>query len=378
MKAAASVTLLALLLSVVSSASAANSDESRRASNANGGATSVHNANGEQQQPPQRRRASDNSEELEDVVQEFAPPKLSFTSEDYFRDLVAADSSDNREPSWTVFQGSSSTDEQPASSSSLLTLVHNQPRAKHVVLTPDEQRAYLVEHAEVCLPGNNSEEATTSSSLLAQYDLLSASSSTSHLAHELWKYCSLYNEGGVYVDGESVMLVGLGDVLGWTPKNNNNANYAVLASSHSSGISPSLLKGASISTPVTYASSYAYDNLAVEGAAGVPGAGDDAATTAVNGGTTLGTNIITTPLLAISQKHNPIPLSMVEKIVNSSVRELQEDALLLPRALMGLIAADEEKAGKVASGESSSGKWNFFRQRCQGVEVAGGDSVDSR
>eukprot|EP00970_Alexandrium_tamarense_P013505 scaffold3448_cov201-Alexandrium_tamarense.AAC.7 len=69
---------------------------------------------------------------------------------------------------------------------------------------------------------------------------------------------------------------------------------------------------------------------------------------------------------------------MVEKIVNSSVRELQEDALLLPRALMGLIAADEEKAGKVASGESSSGKWNFFRQRCQGVEVAGGDSVDSR
>ena len=264
---------------------------------------------------------------------------------------------DNHEGSWTIFQGviPSSTarnddadSEQKAAiqrrSGPLLTLFPEDDNAsnrhaKHSVLTPAEQRSYLTTHGKECYPSSDNDDDL----LVERYDLFIASPTLINLATELWKYCALYAEGGIYVDAETAPLAALGDVLlNWKYKTDSTAvstNYVVMSDTQDAGVSPTLLNGDSISDSVTTASS-------------------------------LGTGrpIAISSLLAIASKQHSVPMKMIAKLMETSAEILEEDALLLPKTLMALIQDDEAKEGN---------KWGLLKQRCNGIEVAGGGSSSS-
>jgi len=191
---------------------------------------------------------------------------------------------------------------------------------------------------------------------LDRYDLFLNSPTLSNLATELWKYCTLYIEGGIYVDAETAPLVALGDVLHWdhpTSTSRSRKNYAVVASTHDAGVSPSLLPGNSdddgdSSTSIS-----------------------DAVTTASSLGT--GNPIAISSVIAIATKEHSVPYQMVNTLMETPVEILEEDALLLPKTLMELIQEDEQKE---VVGQSTS-EWGLLRQRCNGIEVAGGESKNN-
>ncbi|KAL7547150.1 hypothetical protein ACHAWF_010465 [Thalassiosira exigua] len=323
-------------------------------------------------------------------VPEFAPPKLSFVAP-----VVGGIELDaSAAAPWTIFQSvgsplaAASTDsassssertrrdkaaaerrsgplltlfpeggEDDDSSSLLLGLGGSSPpsssssaspgrRAKHSVLAPPEQRSYLQLHEPTCRAGANdaSSEAGGSSTikkgaLLDRYDAFARSPALSDFAAELWKYCALYVEGGVYVDADSAPLAATGDALGWDPSGDgggaNNANYVAVADGRDAGVSPSLLSsGGSVADPVPRASS--------------AGTGRRAATSS---------------LIAVSTKEHRVMAEMIATLIETPPKRLEEEALLLPRALMRAIEEDVARRG---------GKWGFLRQRCSGVEVAGG------
>lgn len=191
-------------------------------------------------------------------------------------------------------------------------------------------RSYLSKNGSAC-----------GDKLLDKFDTLTASPTTKQFAIELYKYCSLYNLGGVYLDDEAKFLVEMEDVLKWGSKGHDadrdsgaDFNYAVLSDSKNSGVEY-IWEIQDIALPVTKSSSFE----SIEETAGQP--------------------IVTTPLLAIAKPQNRVPKKMLQLIMQTSVEALEENALLLPKALLGYINDDE--------------KWKFFRQRCHGVEVAGGE-----
>jgi hypothetical protein len=53
---------------------------------------------------------------------------------------------------------------------------------------------------------------------------------------------------------------------------------------------------------------------------------------------------------------------MIHILLSTSVKQLEEEALLLPKALMQFIMDEERRKD-----------WTFFTQRCHGVVVAGGE-----
>ncbi|KAL7532601.1 hypothetical protein ACHAXR_008521 [Thalassiosira sp. AJA248-18] len=285
-------------------------------------------------------------------IQEFIPPKLSFTAADYFASLESDNvvnsvqqHSDNNNDGhyddevvpWTIFQGAPTAQQQAAiqrRSGPLLTLFPdtnavNNKHAKHAVLIPAEQRLYLATHAKDC----------HSDSILERYDLFVESPTLANLATELWKYCALYTEGGIYVDAETAPLAALGDVLNWDTTLGSSSireNYVVVADTQESGVSPLLLNDDStISDSVTTASSL--------------GTGKPVAISSV---------------LAIATKQHSVPAKMMAILMDTSIEKLEEDALLLPTMLMGLIQEDEMK--------EDGRKWGLFKQRCNGIDVAGG------
>lgn len=323
----------------------------------------------------------------DEIQQEFQPPKLSFTFSSTGEILVgsidanavgnddAAAAAASASPSpWTVFQGVINDDEASAEaeaqsirrrSGPLLALFPDAPaasnavlsatahRANHVVATPPSQRDFLAAHGRDCYDGGDSPAD--------RYDLLARSPGTAGLAQELWKYCALYVEGGVYVDGETAPLLALGDVLSWSSGGKNggdgeagNKNYAVLADDEHAGVSPSLLEESSsddgrlkfsFNHPAYYNGNY--HNSRGQG-------GDDVMMTK---------SVATGALLAIATKHHYVPKKMMQLLMTKSVEELKTNALVLHRALKEFIRED------MASGN----QWGFFRQRCQGIEVAGGE-----
>lgn len=282
----------------------------------------------------------------EDVVQEFLPPKMSFSAKDYF----AAKSADAGEPLLLLFDNGNyfhtSLPVLIASGMSNKSLV---PRSHHVSLcliriakkeytifqpgtsskqtTPEQMRSYLQSN------GSCSQDPKK---LIEKYDALTTNEGTKQFGIELWKYCALYNEGGVYLDSEVNLLVGLEDVLG------TSGNYAVMTTSRNSGVEP-YWNVEDIALPVVQSASFESVLEEVEG-------GD-----AVNGGQ----SILTSPMLAISGKQNEVPRKMLHLILEASVRQLEEEALLLPKALMRFVKEEEG--------------WKFFKQRCHGVEIAGGE-----
>ena len=304
------------------------------------------------------------------VVHEFIPPKLSFSASDYFASLnnnvVTSDQdadtgNDSKEVPWNIFQAVSSSTIRKSvlhRSGPLLTLFPdtdiksdteninigaytNNKHAKHLVLTPDEQRAYLKKYGKKCY--------TSSSTLLSRYDTFINTPTLTNLAVELWKYCALYVEGGVYVDSETAPLAALGDVLNWgvSSTSTRKMNYVVVDNTRDAGVSPSLLNGvdSSISDSVTVASSM--------------GTGD---------------HIAISSFVAIGSKEHPIPQQMVQVLMENSVDVLEEEALLLPKTLMNLI--DEENALRKEKGKSNT--WRLLNQRCNGIEIASGDDEEHR
>ena len=298
-------------------------------------------------------------------IQDFIPPKLSFTAADYFASLQSDNvvNSVQHHPNddeggassttlpWSIFQGvpstSNSDDEMKGAierrSGPLLALfpdanaehtkINKHKQAKHMVLTPAEQRSYLENHGKDC--------HSSDKQLLERYDLFVKSPTLSNLATELWKYCALYNEGGIYVDAETAPLAALGDVLSWDNHGTNSGkngrkNYVVTADTHDAGVSPSLLHGDSISDSVTTASSLG---------SGKP--------------------IAISSLIAIATIKNSVPLKMIDALMDTEVKTLEENALLLPTTLMELIQKD-------------TSTWGLLRQRCNGIQVAGGYGYDGQ
>ena len=295
----------------------------------------------------------------------FVPPKLSFTSSDYYASLRddnvvksvhqmyeeegAVGSAEHKEGGngqreegekdyapWTVFQASpdaASVVPIKRRSGPLLTVFPDGRRARHVVLSPEERRSHLVSNAEVCHPDDPP-------ALLARYDLLASSAETSSLATELWKYCALYAEGGVYVDADSAPLAALGDVLGWRggeDGDSGNVNCAATSASRDSGVSPSLL-----------------------GERG--GANASVISDPVDSSTARGTGrpVGISSFVAISSPRNAVPLGMILTVMTAQPGRLATDALLLPRALAAYMDEEGERGGW----------WARLRQRCSGVLVA--------
>lgn len=228
-----------------------------------------------------------------------------------------------------MFNHDAYVDEMFITMNSLINLfVYASAAFKYNIIQPqtsEEMRAYLTENKSSC-----------GDKIADKFDTLEESPTTKQFAIELYKYCSLYNMGGVYLDNETKFVVEMEDVLKWDANQENGGadmNYAVLSDSKNSGVEYTW-EAQDIALPVTKSATYqAIDE-------------------------TGGQSIITTPLLAISKPRNDVPKKMLQLIMDTPVRTLEEEALLLPKALMGYVKEDE--------------KWKFFRQRCHGVEVAGG------
>jgi hypothetical protein len=318
--------------------------------------------------------ATRHHDESNQIIDQFTPPKLSFTASEVnsIQDeslVVTSDSNTSNdskaEVTWTIFQAVSSLTAKEAilrRSGPLLTLfpksndmmisksnfnyyhmMHSHQHAVHSVHTPSEQRLYLERHGKQCHSGD----------ILSRYDLFVKSSTLSNLAIELWKYCALYVEGGVYVDAETAPLVALGDVLGWEnsqPPNgydatatSNNAmkNYAVVASTRDSGVSPRLIStNSSISNAVTAATSHGTGNP-----------------------------IAISSMLAISTKQHSVPERMIGTLMLTATDLLESDALLLPKALMSFISEDNN--ARIGDDDTTATpKWGLLKQRCHGIEIA--------
>lgn len=321
--------------------------------------------------------AARHRDESNQIIDQFTPPKLSFTASDYFASLAndnilkaiqdegvvsTSDSNASKVEPWKIFQAVSSLTSKEAilrRSGPLLTLFPNsssdmtmndnnfdyfnlqgRSHATHSVYTPSEQRSYLELHGKQCHSGD----------VLSRYDLFLKSPTLSHLAIELWKYCALYVEGGVYVDAETAPLAALGDVLGWDGNQPNGydtaattttmKNYAVVATTQDSGVSPRLISSnSSISDAVTSATSHGTGNP-----------------------------IAISSMLAISTKQHSVPERMIGTLVLTSTNSLESDALLLPKALMSFINEDNKATSDDAA--FTPNKWGLLKQRCTGIEIA--------
>lgn len=329
--------------------------------------------------------ATRHRDESNQIIDQFTPPKLSFTASDYFASLAndnmvnsiqdegvvaTSDSNTNNDSNtvvpWKIFQAVSSLTSKEAilrRSGPLLTLfpksksndimtsnfnyyqmMQSHQYAAHSVHTPSEQRSYLERHGKLCHSGD----------VLSRYDLFVKSSTLSNLAIELWKYCALYVEGGVYVDAETAPLVALGDVLGWEnnqPPNGYDAtatsnysamkNYAVVATTRDSGVSPRLVSAnSSISDAVTAATSHGTGNP-----------------------------IAISSMLAISTKQHSVPERMIGTLMLTATDVLESDALLLPKALMSFISEDDNTRSG-GDDTTATPKWGLLKQRCHGIEIA--------
>jgi mannosyltransferase OCH1-like enzyme len=84
-----------------------------------------------------------------------------------------------------------------------------QAHALHLLaLTTNQQQEYLETHEDVC-----SEDASTRFRQFRQ-------ASQTLMAHEVWKYCALaVNQGGLYLDADSPLVISIPDLLSSTDKN---------------------------------------------------------------------------------------------------------------------------------------------------------------
>ncbi|KAL7499814.1 hypothetical protein ACHAWT_010240 [Skeletonema menzelii] len=275
------------------------------------------------------------------------PPKLSFTAEEAQSGIKNDDT--NNAQSWTtVFQGvsdKSTAENVMLRSAPLLTLFpsgggsfgdsNSEYHARHMVLDPAEQRSYLVGKGSDCHANN----------VVERFDQFQ-SASLNNLATELWKYCALYLEGGVYVDSETAPLVALGDLL--KPSDNNNNNYAVVVDSVDAAVSPQFWPSSAANGAIQDGNVITSDhNIASSGMGG--------------------NKIVSGSFIAIQTKLHSVPKAVVDTIMATSIIVLEQDALLLPKSLMNAIQIDANKG---------TNSWTFLSQRCHGIKTAAGDIGD--
>lgn len=274
-------------------------------------------------------------------------PFVTHTFFHYFFECIRYSAAKHGSVRYTVFQPPA--DESSSAAATTTTSLASPRNAKYISATPERRRSYLVRHGEECSAAADDADKD-STELLEKYDLLSSDPTTAHLAVELWKYCSLYLTGGVYLDRHAKLLVGLEDVLHWTDDDDggeSRRNYAVATSSRSAGVEP-LWNAGDIARAVVKSASFegvhwdVVDGGDAEGERGRP--------------------VVTAPLLAISTPKNEVPRKMIRLLLSTSVKRLEEEALLLPKALMRFVMEEETRKD-----------WTFFTQRCHGVVVAGGD-----
>lgn len=110
-----------------------------------------------------------------------------------------------------------------------------------------EQHVYLTKHSDECIHPLKLSKDANGQDAAVRFDALSMYSRIS-LEFELCKYCTLFIEGGIYVDVQNDPFVALGDVLNWAAMNKGskkefNKNYAILADLWQEGMATSLLDG---------------------------------------------------------------------------------------------------------------------------------------
>jgi len=283
------------------------------------------------------------------------PPKLSFTAETTHSFVVGGtknNNDNNHSPPWmTIFQGvsadKSAAENVRLRSGPLLTLFPAENGGDHiidhVVLDPAEQRSYLVEKGGDCHDVSNN-------NIVDRFDQLQ-SASLQNLATELWKYCALYLEGGVYVDAEAAPLVALGDVLKSSDSNNN---YAVVVDSPDAAISPQFWP-----SPSTITNDAVQEDV---------DSGNNIASSSWSNNGMWGNKIVSGSFIAIQSKLHSVPKAVIDTIMTTSIHILEQDALLLPKMLMNAIQIDADKG---------TDSWTFLSQRCHGIQTAAGDDDDN-
>lgn len=308
------------------------------------------------------RGGGDGDDDNPTTHQQSPPPKLSFTAKDDTPKIMSTTTTDdtNNLPPWrTIFQGvndKSTAETVRLRAGPLLTLfpvVKNgkssseeggssiQYYARHVVLDPTEQRSYLTHTNNDCHTDN----------IVEKFDQLQSSASMSSLATELWKYCALYLEGGVYVDSETAPLVALGDVL---LNNHNNNNYVVGVDSPDSAVSPHFWPDDSSSSSSTTPA--------------ITASGNDF----------MGEKhkVVSGSFIAIQTKLHSVPKAVIDTIMSTPISILEQDALLLPNILMNAIQNDiASSKNTMGNNGAVSSSWTFLSQRCHGIQVATGDTA---
>lgn len=83
-------------------------------------------------------------------------------------------------------------------------------------LSPEEQRLFLLEYGQRCssvLGTGNTNNAPPNNILLDQFDFFRSSTKYGKISTQIWKYCTLYLYGGIYVDSDVTTLNSLSDIL---------------------------------------------------------------------------------------------------------------------------------------------------------------------
>jgi mannosyltransferase OCH1-like enzyme len=301
-----------------------------------------------------------------------SPPKLAFTA-NIEADTVGGSTTETLLP--TIFQGvsdKSTAETIRLRSGPLLTLFpgeeiiendknsdeKNHHYARHVVLDPNEQRSFLADSGTTACHHAN---------IVERFDQLQ-SASLPNIASELWKYCALYLEGGIYVDAETAPLAALGDVLLASSDSKNgkikSRYYAVVVDSPDAAVSLQFWPSSSITTS-DVAQEEGGNNNNISSSSSWWSKRSDVK----------GKQVVSGSFISIPTKFHSVPKAIIDTIMSTPINILEQDALLLPKTLMTAIQNDisAEKEGTDVDSDSS---WTFLSQRCHGIQIAAGDNDD--
>jgi hypothetical protein len=172
---------------------------------------------------------------------------------------------------------------------------------EHVMLNQSQQQDYL--QSNPCIKG-----------VSTRYQEF-RESKMDHLALELWKYCALSVNGGLYLDSESPLLASIDDLVG------KQTNIAVF--------------------------------------------GDSSFSDTLHGS-----------LLLLREGHSPVATGMLKVLMDTPLQTLQATPILLPRALHDLVRAQVQ--GSILVGANGNDWW-LMEQQCiiDPLRITGQDRISS-
>ena len=104
-----------------------------------------------------------------------------------------------------IFQSLPDTPSQKNRMDAMINTPSIRDKVRHVSLSTVEQREYLAKFGHECY-------GHAENQILERYDEFA--SGLEHLQTEVWKFCALYREGGIYIDSQSSALMQtLGDLV---------------------------------------------------------------------------------------------------------------------------------------------------------------------